>query len=44
MQWLAVVGGGGGDEWPAWAVTLFLIVFVLFGIFILAKVISNRRK
>ncbi len=44
MQWLAVVGGGGGAEWPAWAVTLFIIVAVLIGIFILTKVIGNRRK
>ncbi|MEH1169913.1 hypothetical protein V6V47_31490 [Micromonospora sp. CPCC 205539] len=37
MPWLAVTGGGGGTEWPAWAIGLFLVAFVLAGIFVLIK-------
>ncbi|MFC5926565.1 hypothetical protein [Micromonospora vulcania] len=37
MPWLAVTGGGGGTEWPTWAIVLFLIAFVLVGVFVLIK-------
>lgn len=44
MQWLAVVGGGGGDPWPPWAIILFLIVFVAVGIFVFTKLFNKRRR
>jgi hypothetical protein len=41
---LAVVGGGGGTDWPTWAVTLFLAVWVGVGVFVVTKLIRKRRK